>query len=161
MRVVAAIIACIALGIGIGFYLGVDRGYERAVREMTLRTPSGVLPRPQPAPRVNVSIAEIRAALIGTWQSTEDKKFIREFFADGSIKDGYEGNSNAESVGTWHLFMSPTDEQTPFQIMPETVYAKMVFAEEVLYFVVVSATTNALVLSYADRGGELRFTRLP
>src|SRR3989344_2307119 len=38
---------------------------------------------------------------VGKWRSTDDAKFTREFRADGTVTDLYEGDASATSNGTW------------------------------------------------------------
>src|SRR5437762_14124343 len=50
-----------------------------------------------------VTLDQIRQAMIGTWQNLADPGFTRQFNPDGSSVDRVEGDDSATSVGSWAL----------------------------------------------------------
>lgn len=105
--------------------------------------------------------AAARANLVGTWQSRDDAKFIREFQADGTAIDRYDGTPDAP--GSWQTFTSESGVATPFPLDAGAAYLKMEIGgdEEMLYFKVATLTPERLDLVYMNRGGVLSFNRLP
>lgn len=97
-------------------------------------------------------------SLIGSWQSTEDAKFVRVFTEDGSTEDRYEGSVVAG--GTWRLFTSANAPEVSFPIEEDTVYLVIDDGTERLHFKVVSVTPERLELIYLERGGALSFIRI-
>lgn len=96
--------------------------------------------------------------IIGNWQSTDDDRSAREFRADGTIVDRYDG----EEVGTdvWLAFTSTANIQTPFDQESNTVYLRL-GNEEYLFFKISKLTPEELELIYMDRGGVLRYSFIP
>ena len=101
--------------------------------------------------------AAAAASLIGSWQSTEDTKFVRVFGEDGSTEDRYEGNVVAG--GSWRLFTS-ADAEVSFPVEEGAVYLVIDDGTERLHFKIVSVTPERLELVYLERGGALTFTRI-
>lgn len=109
----------------------------------------------------NDQAAAARENIIGSWQSTDDAKFIREFATGGVIIDHYEGVDNTS--GTWSAFTSEANIETPFPQDAGAVYFEVVmndFPEEVLYFELAKLTPEELELFFLGRGGVLAFTRV-
>lgn len=99
--------------------------------------------------------------ILGSWRSTDDAKFTREFKADGVIIDHYE--EVEDTAGSWNAFTSNDNLETPFPQTPNTVYLRVVmndFPEEVLYFELAKLTPEDLELFFLGRGGVLSFTRV-
>lgn len=103
---------------------------------------------------------EVRVSLSGTWQSSQDGKFIRTFGADGLVTDTYEGVEEATSVGTWSFVEDPSAEQEELSYLEDKKVIKIQFPEEVLYFALLELTETNLELSYLGRGNTLSFTRI-
>lgn len=109
----------------------------------------------------NDPAAAVEADIIGSWQSTDDDKFIREFKEWGVIVDRYEATESTE--GTWSVFTSASGIETPFPQTDGAVYFKVVmddFPEEILYFELAKLTPEELELFFLGRGGVLSFTRV-
>jgi hypothetical protein len=103
----------------------------------------------------------VAADIIGSWQSDDDAKFVREFKEGGDIVDHYEGID--DTTGTWSAFAASADTETPFPQTPNAVYLRVVmndFPEEILYFELAKLTPEALELYFLGAGGVLSFTRL-
>ena len=102
-----------------------------------------------------------RILLQGTWISTQDAKFAREFKEDGTVIDTYEGSS-PDAEGRWTLF---TREMQPEGYEGELENAPIYLAigipnSEPLYFKITKIDENALELVYLNRGGALIFTKV-
>lgn len=109
----------------------------------------------------NDPAAAVSTDIIGSWQSTDDDKFIREFRAGGIVVDRYEATESTE--GTWSVFTSESGIETPFPQEAGSVYFKVVmddFPEEILYFELAKLTPEELELFFLGRGGVLAFTRV-
>ena len=112
-------------------------------------------------------------ALVGLWQSIDDKKFSREFKADlraeasaqagGTVEDRYLGNDTATQIGTW-VVVDPTQENTgvsPTDLAGMTVL-KLAFPDgQVMYYGVSAVSSDSLTLIYLVRGNTLSFTKVP
>lgn len=100
-------------------------------------------------------------ALAGTWQSTEDARFIRTFGSDGTVTDHYEGEDDATMRGTWNYVENPAQEQPEFQAFPDARVIRVQFSEEVLYFAILALSDESLSMAYlGGAGGTLEFTRI-
>jgi hypothetical protein len=53
------------------------------------------------APAASVDLTAIKRMLVGTWQNNADTGFTRQFNADGTMTDRYEGDDSATIHGTW------------------------------------------------------------
>lgn len=147
-------------GLGTGFYLwGVD-DVPRMSREIkaSLGTLSSAEPERADVAKKELTAADITSGVIGTWRSDDDSKFQRTFSVDATVVDTYEGDE-AVTEGRWAVFTAPEGEPPPFPIAKGTVYLRLSFLEEVLYFKVVALTNNNLELVFLDGGGVQNFTR--
>lgn len=163
------VIAAIVLIVGAGWYASV-RGHGVATPEVTTATPSNAATTTQwgndgeeggtPAP--SAALAAVQASVLGTWQSTDDTQFTREFDRGGIAKDSYKGA--VVSTGTWATFTSQKPLDTPFTLEPGVVYLQMSMQGSqapVLNFKVVKITPDELQLLYVDHGNILSFRRIP
>ena len=106
-------------------------------------------------------ILEATKNIKGQWRSVDDEKFTREFMANGTVTDSYEGSD--DTVGTWLIFTINSEVAAPFPLETNTAYLKIttdVGASEVMYYKLTKVTSEELELIYMDRGGVLRFTRV-
>lgn len=97
--------------------------------------------------------------LAGVWRSTQDANFVREFRADGTVIDTYEGDDSARTQGSWNFVADPAREQPELPPTDGPVI-KIAFSEEVLYFSLLEVTVTDLSLIYLGRGNVLSFTRV-
>jgi hypothetical protein len=101
----------------------------------------------------------VSESIVGTWQDTTDAKFSREFKADGTAVDSYEGKK--VSSGTWVAFTKANPpEMLGIPLEESTVYIQMTMAgtqADKLNFKVAKLTPDELQLVYMDRGGVLMF----
>ena len=100
----------------------------------------------------------------GTWKSTEDAKFTREFEADGTITDKYEGDVEATTVGSWKVVDPNTEIKLP---VPAINLAGMTVIKtewgngEVMYFSINTLTDTELEMTnLSGRGNILVFTKV-
>ncbi|MBV9159930.1 MAG: hypothetical protein JO019_05035 [Candidatus Kaiserbacteria bacterium] len=122
--------------------------------------PKHIVTNTQPTTATETTVAT-SSLLEGTWQSTEDSKFTREFKADGSFTDSYAGDASAATVGTWNLFTSGNpDPGLHDALEPGATYLKMTDPNEVLFFSLLHIDDSDLQLSYLDRGNTLEFRRI-
>jgi hypothetical protein len=102
--------------------------------------------------------------LAGTWKSTDDAKYTREFSADGSVVDRYEGDDSATETGTYVQIDPSTDAGLP---VPAAALAgqsviRIDFPKEgAMYFSINTLTDTSLAMTYlSGRGNVLSFTRV-
>ena len=106
-------------------------------------------------------VSAIKTDIVGTWQSVDDSKFVREFKQNGTVIDSYEGSEFGESVGTWKLFTDPSREPVSVPDMGEgATYLKIIFSEEALYYTVSEISENSLQMIYLGGNGVLSFKRI-
>ena len=103
-------------------------------------------------------------AMNGTWKSKEDTKFTREFNADGTVTDRYEGDASATMTGTY-MFVDAgveTDLPVPAANLAGTKVIKTTWPDgTILYFAVQSVTaTDLALINLSGRGNILSFTRV-
>lgn len=147
------IVAVAAIAVGIYYWSRSGGQSEKAVF-----SPS---PSPTQEATGGGSLATSEAkALIGTWRSTEDSKFTREFRVDGSVIDKYEGDEKATSTGIWYHIIYPERESFEFSGPIGATFIKLAFDGEPFYFEVSDRTENSLTLIYLTRGNLLHFTRV-
>src|SRR3989344_670586 len=93
-RVLTVGIAIIILG-AIAYYVATNR----------TETVMGGVDSQMPAEGSNADemVVERDPLMSGKWESKEDAKFVREFRADGTVVDTYEGNASATMTGTWEV----------------------------------------------------------
>lgn len=106
--------------------------------------------------------AAVMQNIVGTWQSSDDPFFSREFKAGGEFIDNYEGA--VVTSGYWgHFLRSVASEETSFPPDDGAVYLRLAFDEptpDVLHFRVNKLTPEALELTYMERGNTLTFVRI-
>ncbi len=110
--------------------------------------------------------AAARAAIVGTWKSTDDASFVRSFSADGSVVDSYGGKK--DPAEHWTVFTSvPPDGgaslPADLHIVPGTAYLKIstgTDSADDLYFSIQTITPERLEMTYLARGNTLSFTRV-
>ncbi|HEY4516328.1 MAG TPA: hypothetical protein VJG64_00075 [Candidatus Paceibacterota bacterium] len=103
-------------------------------------------------------------AMNGTWKSKEDAKFTREFFADGTVRDRYEGDASATMTGTY-MFVDTsveTDLPVPAANLSGMKVIKTTWPDgTILYFGVQSVTaTDLALINLSGRGNILVFTKV-
>lgn len=156
-------------------YLGGGIGFLGDGQMVTL-TMSGSLLNCQPEPAAGVSPldwgdpevdngAEPDAAqtaakgLIGSWRSTDDAKYVREFQAGGTVIDRYAGE--IETIGTWQVYTAAAPMVVPFPLSGSSIYLHVALPDTTsgatLNFRIDRLTPQSLAITYLDRGGTLEF----
>lgn len=109
-----------------------------------------------------IDLASIANALVGTWQSTDDTKFTREFDAGGRTVDRYEGDDSATTPGHWSLFLgkTPPPALAGQKFDPDSVYLELDQNGDVLLFGMAGLSRSDLKMVYLERGNLMSFTRL-
>lgn len=103
---------------------------------------------------------EIAVELAGTWESTQDSRFIREFRADGTVIDRYEGDESATTQGSWNFVADPASERAELPVVKDAKILKIQFSEEVLYFALTGLSSTELSMIYLQGNGTLEFRRV-
>ena len=96
----------------------------------------------------------------GTWQSKDDARFVREFRADGTVVDSYEGDDSATIRGSWNFVENPAEEQASLPVVKDARVIKIQFLEEVMYFAITELSENDLSMIYLSGNGSLQFARV-
>lgn len=97
--------------------------------------------------------------LVGVWQSKEDARFSRTFYADGSFTDRYEGEPSATQPGEWKR-TAGTNADLSSSLEAGLDGLELVIDGDVYRFGIIDVTVDSLELVYLDRGGVLTFTRV-
>lgn len=108
----------------------------------------------------NNPAAAVNENILGMWRSLDDQRFNREFRADGTFLDIYEGAS--DTVGVWRAY-NGRNLPEPVDFEPENNAVYLILTDDitpelVMYFLVAKLTPEEMELVYMDRGGVLRFT---
>ncbi|MEY4747185.1 MAG: hypothetical protein RLZZ416_234 [Candidatus Parcubacteria bacterium] len=115
----------------------------------------------QETDRSHDAMTVVSQAIIGTWRSSDDQKFTRQFSDDGTVIDMYEGDPNATAHGSWSVFSAPEkDAEFSGAAAPGVVYLKIVEGGAPMFFSIITAAGDTLQLTYLDRGSELDFSRV-
>jgi|SRR3989338_8380404 len=153
-RVITITIAVLLLA-GVAYYIGTNRGSSDA--DILAATVA-----PQVSSQTDPRVVETSAQLVGVWKSDDDGKYSREFRADGTVTDMYEGDVSATANGKWNGFSAST--QVPpgvtFPLDQDVTYLHVVMDGETYSYGVVKVNETKLELIYMDRGGMLRFSRV-
>ncbi len=103
-------------------------------------------------------------AMNGTWKSKEDAKFTREFNADGTVTDRYEGDASATMTGTYMFVDASVETGIP---VPAANLAGMRVIKatwpngDIMYFGVQSlSATDLALINLSGRGNILAFTKV-
>ncbi|MBP9757538.1 MAG: hypothetical protein KBD06_02970 [Candidatus Pacebacteria bacterium] len=103
--------------------------------------------------------AAVSANIIGKWRSVQDPLFMREFFADGTVVDSYDGDPSLRQ--TWTAFTKQKPEASKFELMDGITYMQIKEGDDsVLTFSVDKLTPETLEMTYVDRGNKLAFERV-
>ena len=110
--------------------------------------------------------AQERGSVVGVWRSSDDAKFTREFGADGTIVDRYEGDDSATAVGTW-MVVDPAQEPqealgAPAENLAGMTVLKLTFSDGVILYAAVNALTETelRLINVSGRGNILSFTKV-
>jgi hypothetical protein len=108
------------------------------------------------------ALADVAAALAGTWQSTSDPKLTREFDSDGKTVETYEGDNSGTVMGRWTLFLgaAPPAALAGRKFDAKNVYLKLDQNGDVLLFVLVGLSRSDMKMMYLERGNLMSFERL-
>lgn len=101
--------------------------------------------------------------MYGTWESTEDAKFTREFRSDGTVIDRYEGDASATATGTWSVVDPAAEAQfidAPLGSLEGMSVVRIAFPEGNYYFSINKITETELAMTYLGRGNILVFTKV-
>lgn len=105
-------------------------------------------------------IGSIRTGVVGSWRSDADAKFTREFRANGTVVDRYQGNDDATVTGSWHIVTDSSSLPVQLRDLDAGTLLEISFPEETLYFTVSKVDEDELVMTYAGAGPTLSFTRV-
>jgi hypothetical protein len=108
-------------------------------------------------------LAAVAHAMLGVWQSTDDTRLSREFRADGTAIDRYDGDPDGAQSGVWLLFVGSAPP--PEFVGHLTFAAKAVYLEirengDTALFGITAVDRSALQMVSIDRGNTLTFNRL-
>jgi hypothetical protein len=107
--------------------------------------------------------AAVARALVGVWQSIDDTRFSREFRADGTAIDRYEGDPDGSQTGAWLLFAgnAPPPELAGHRaFVAKGFYLEIRESGDTMLFAITAVDRSALQMINLDRGNTLSFNRL-
>jgi hypothetical protein len=116
-----------------------------------------VMAPPQPP------IAAVSRALVGVWQSIDDTRFSREFRADGTAVERYEGDPDGSQSGAWLLFTGsapPPELDGHRAFVAKGVYLEIRENDDTMLFGITAVDRSALQMINLDRGNTLSFNRI-
>lgn len=98
--------------------------------------------------------------ILGTWRSLDDQRFNREFRADGTFTDSYEGDRDTR--GVWRVYTGDTlpKESLTFEPANDETYLMLtddITPELVMHFRLDKLTSEELEMTYMEGNGILRF----
>jgi hypothetical protein len=133
---------------------------DKKTESQSPQTSSQQLEAPVPTPG-NVSQLTPRAKnAIGLWRGS-DAKFTREFKADGTVTDRYEGDASATTTGAWSEVVDTSTEPFAFPDLADPTFLKMRMGGETYYYLVsANSSADMLHLVYLNGNGSLHFTRV-
>lgn len=101
------------------------------------------------------------SAVVGTWRSKQDSKFTREFRADGTIVDRYEGDESATIEGSWSMANPAAVDLQGMEYDAEAQLIMVSDPYESYLFKVNAVSETDLSLTYiGGAGGTLEFERI-
>lgn len=131
-----------------GYYFWNDIGFKRAADKT-------------PAAKTSTESEKAQDPLVGIWQSIDDAKFTREFYADGSFVDKYEGDPTATQPGEWRrASRAEVEADLAGSRGVGMDYLILTIDGEAYHFGLVDLTDSSLRLVYLDRGGVLSFSKI-
>lgn len=109
----------------------------------------------------STDLAQIRSAMVGTWQSADDGNYHIKISADGRWTDSYGTSTQAAQTGTYKIFTNATpDKNLPIPAQPGIVYLKVAEGNSTFYYSIIAASDTTLQFSYLARGNTLAFVRV-
>lgn len=145
--ITVGLVVAVAIAVA-GYYFGDDIGLPRATDKT-------------PAAKTSAESEKTQDPFVGKWQSTNDTKFTREFYADGSFTDRYEGDPTATQPGEWRrASQAEIEANLAGSLEAGTDHLILTIDGEVYNFGIVDLTDSSLELVYLDRGSVLSFTKI-
>lgn len=103
------------------------------------------------------------ASLQGTWISTEDTKFTRQFNPNGTVTDAYAGDASATETAPYAVNVdasTATGLSVPAANLAGTTLVRIDFKSGPMYFGIVKLTaTDLQMTNLSGRGNILVFTK--
>lgn len=102
-------------------------------------------------------------AMTGTWRSNEDAKFTREFGAEGTVTDRYEGDASATETAPYAVIDPGTVEVpgVPAVSLSGMTVIRIDFASGPMFFSINTLTDTELAMTnLSGRGNILSFTKV-
>jgi len=117
----------------------------------------------EPAPaQQTITLDQIARLMIGTWQSNDDARLVREFRPDGTSIDIYEGDDSGPSPGAWSLFngTSPPKDMAWRKLPTDAVYLKLSSRGDIYLFALTAVNPQTMQMINVDRRQQVTFSRL-
>lgn len=154
-RTLSIVVLVVAIA-GLAYWFGASRSQDAA---MSQDQASGT----QLAGSNTGEYDAVDPAMLGTWKSKDDAKFTREFRADATVVDRYEGDASATDTGTY-VTVDPTviDTGVPEASLAGMTVLKITFEKSgVMFFGINSMTESDLTMTYLGGAGKpLMFSKV-
>jgi hypothetical protein len=158
------------LSIGLAIIIIAGAAYYFGVAKPKAASEGGEVSSAMPAPGssnveemvVGGEYTEVDPVLVGTWRSKDDTKFTREFKADGTMTDRYQGDASATETASF-VTINPSVVEVPG--VPAANLAGMTvirvdFSSGPMFFSINSMTDKELSMTnLSGRGNILTFTK--
>jgi hypothetical protein len=145
-KIVLALVAVVVLGLVAGYYFGfIDSAHAPVNQDPRAESFDGLR-------------MQMREKMIGTWRSQQDAKFTREFRADGTVGDRYEGSA-VDANGTWMFVLDASKEPIQLPAVAGLTILKITMGEA-MYFAIQEVTDSELQLMGLTNGGMQVYTRM-
>lgn len=118
-------------------------------------------PAAPPAPR-QMTMADVRPYMIGTWQNDADTRFTRELDADGKAFDRLLGEEGDLVPGVWSVFLgtAPPQKLASVKFDPKGVYLEIDQDGDVLLYQLVHVSHADMQMIYLQQQKPMSFSRL-
>jgi len=156
MGKILGILIVILLVAGGAYYLGMQRAGENMTNGNATTTE-------QNQGATTGESKEVDPMIVGTWESTEDPKFTREFFASGTLTDRYDGDESATENAAF-VTIDPSVvsvPSVPTASLAGVTVIRVDFASGPMFFSINELSETELAMTnLSGRGNILRFTKV-
>lgn len=156
------IIGILVILAGAAYYVGTSRVSVNQQNSAPMQ-PVAQQPAQQGATSASAQNSQVMSELVGNWVSTQDSKFTRDFSANGTVTDAYQGQPSATMTGPYSI-VDPAKESNfpvPLSAVAGKTVVRIDFAKmSPMYFSIIKLDATSLEMSdLSGRGNTLSFTK--